>query len=97
MYNVSGTLAYKLVHSMIYILMIQAYFLATFFYVPSHTATFAEFLRCMSDIHAYSLQHSNWSPGSQPGDTFLPVPPGCPPLTHDDDDLMDEGHNWLCV
>ena len=71
--------------------------MASFNYLPSHTATFTEFLECMGNVHDFSLQHENWSPGSLPDAPFLPVPPGCPALVHDSPTLDDEGQQWQCV
>ena len=78
-------------------MFVSGIFETSFYYVPSSTATFAEFLVCMNHVHEFSLQHANWSPGGQPGDPFLPVPPGCPSLVHDGPNLDDEGQQWECI
>ena len=75
----------------------QAYFVAAFYYVPSSSATLAEFTWCMQHVHDFTLLHENWRPGYQPGDPFLPVPPGCPVLEHDGPGLDDEGQQWKCI
>ena len=75
---------------------LQAYFLVSYFYVAGSSATFDEFLACMQLVHEFTLEHDNWSPGNQPGDPFLPVPPGCPVLEHDGPTLDDEGSSWIC-
>ena len=82
---------------MLDLLSFQAYFVASFYYVPTNSASFSEFVACMEQIHAFSLQHENWNPGSQPGAPFLPVPPGCPALEYAESNLDDEGQKWTCV
>ena len=75
-------------------LFFQSYFEATFYYLPSPSASFAEFLLCMDVVHEYSMLHESWTPGSG---SFLPKPQQCTQLEHEGSRLDDEGQKWNCV